>query len=122
MYNPKLKYCQKKQIQLQSWCSFSKGKITVNFKGTTLTYAAQRLEQPERQPETVAKKVDPLIVRAAKQIYRYYADSYAAQLPRPMGIAINRIDMSGKLIYSQLILLPQESFVPMELIELSDYH
>jgi len=42
-----------------------------------VTYAAQRLEQPERQPETVAKKVDPMIVRAAKQIYRYYADSYA---------------------------------------------
>ena len=86
-----------------------------------MTYAAQRLES-ERQSESVAKKVDPLIVRAAKQIYRYYADSYAAQLPRPMGIAINRIDMSGKLIYSHLILLPQESFVPMELIELSEYH
>jgi len=86
-----------------------------------VTYAAQRLES-ERQSESVAKKVDPLIVRAAKQIYRYYADSYAAQLPRPMGIAINRIDMSGKLIYSHLILLPQESFVPMELIELSEYH
>jgi hypothetical protein len=87
-----------------------------------VSYAAQSLEHPERQLEAVAKKVDPMIVRAAKQIYRYYADSYAAQLPRPMGIAINRIDMTGKLIYSQLILLPQESFVPMELIELSDYH
>jgi hypothetical protein len=84
-----------------------------------VSYAAQRLEQIERQPEPVIKKVDPMIIRAAKQIYRYYADSYAAQLPR---IAINRIDMTGKLIYSQLILLPQESFVPMELIELSDYH
>lgn len=87
-----------------------------------MSYAAQRLEQIQRQPEPVAKKIDPLIVRAAKQIYRYYADSYADQLPRPMGIAINRIDMTGKLIYSQLILLPQESFVPIELIELSDYH
>ena len=87
-----------------------------------MSYAAQRLEQIERQPEPVIKKVDPIIIRAAKQIYRYYADSYAAQLPRPMGIAINRIDMTGKLIYSQLILLPQESFVPMELIGLSDYH
>ena len=87
-----------------------------------MSYAAQRLEQIERQPEPVIKKVDPMIIRAAKQIYRYYADSYAAQLPRPMGIALNRIDMTGKLIYSQLILLPQESFVPMELIELSDYH
>jgi hypothetical protein len=86
-----------------------------------VTYAAQRLES-ERQSEPAAKKVDPMIVRAAKQIYRYYADSYAAQLPRPMGIAINRIDMTGKLIYSQLILLPQESFVPIELIEVSEYH
>ena len=87
-----------------------------------MSYASQRLERPELHSEALAKKVDPMIIRAAKQIYRYYADSYAAQLPRPMGIAINRIDMTGKLIYSQLILLPQESFVPMELIELSDYH
>ena len=84
-----------------------------------MSYAAQSIEHSERQLELRAKKVDPMIVRAAKQIYRYYADSYAAQLPRPMGIAINRLDMSGKLIYSQLILLPQESFVPMELIELA---
>ena len=84
-----------------------------------MSYAAQSIEHPERQLEPRVKKVDPIIVRAAKQIYRYYADSYAAQLPRPMGIAINRLDMSGKLIYSQLILLPQESFVPMELIELA---
>jgi len=80
-----------------------------------VTYAAQRLES-ERHSEPTVKKVDPMVIRAAKQIYRYYADSYAAQLPRPMGIAINRIDMTGKLIYSQLILVPQESFVPMDLI------
>ena len=87
-----------------------------------MSYASQRLDRPELHSEPVAKKVDPMIIRAAKQIYRYYADSYASQLPRPMGIAINRIDMSGKLIYSQLILLPQESFVPIELIELAEYH
>ena len=87
-----------------------------------MTYAAQRLDYPERHQEPVASKVDPIIIRAAKQIYRYYTDSYATQLPRPMGVAINRMDMTGKLIYSQLILLPQESFVPIELIELSDYH
>jgi len=87
-----------------------------------VSYASQRLERPELQSEAVVKKVDPMVIRAAKQIYRYYADSYAAQLPRPMGVAINRIDMTGKLIYSQLILLPQESFVPMELIEIAEYH
>ncbi|MBD2149282.1 hypothetical protein H6F44_03960 [Pseudanabaena sp. FACHB-1277] len=88
-----------------------------------MTYAAQRLESLERPTEAIAKKlIDPTILRAAKQIYRYYADSYAAQLPRPMGVVINRQDMSGKLIYSQLLLLPQESFVPIDIIEVSDYH
>jgi len=87
-----------------------------------VSYATQRLERPARQSEPVAQKVDPIILRSAKQIYRYYADFYAAQLPRPLGVAINRVDMTGKLIYSQLILLPQESFVPMELIEMSEYH
>lgn len=88
-----------------------------------MTYAAQRLEGLERPPEAIAKKiVDPTILRAAKQIYRYYADSYAAQLPRPMGVVINRQSMSGKLVYSQLLLLPQESFVPIDIIEISDYH
>jgi hypothetical protein len=88
-----------------------------------VTYAAQRLESLERPSEAIAKKlVDPMILRAAKQVYRYYADSYAAQLPRPMGVVINRQDMGGKLIYSQLLLLPQESFVPIDLIEGSDYH
>jgi hypothetical protein len=88
-----------------------------------VTYAAQRLEGLDRPPEAIAKKmVDPMILRAAKQIYRYYVDSYAAQMPKPMGVVINRQNMSGKLIYSQLLLLPQESFVPIDIIEMSDYH
>ncbi|MDX2254225.1 MAG: hypothetical protein NW214_01780 [Pseudanabaenaceae cyanobacterium bins.39] len=87
-----------------------------------MTYAAQRQETLDRSTDAIARKFDPMIVRAAKQIYRYYADSYASQLPRPMGVVINRQDMNGKLIYSQLILLPQESFVPIEIIETSDYH
>jgi hypothetical protein len=87
-----------------------------------VSYAAQRLEAQEKTSEALISKIDPMVVRSAKQIYRYHADSYASQMPRPKGVAINRVDMSGKLIFSQLILLPQESFVPMELIELSEYH
>lgn len=84
-----------------------------------MSYATQRVEHIDRQESGI--KVDPLILRAAKQVYRYYTDSYADQLPRPLGVAVNRMDMSGKLVYAQLILLPKESFVPIELIE-SDYH
>ncbi|AFY69781.1 hypothetical protein Pse7367_1491 [Thalassoporum mexicanum PCC 7367] len=85
-----------------------------------MSYATQGLEYASGI-EAQSVKIDPLVIRAAKQIYRFYVDSYASQLPRPLGVAVNRIDMSGKLVYSQLILLPQESFVPIEQIE-SDFH
>ncbi|MDX1976649.1 MAG: hypothetical protein SFT94_03165 [Pseudanabaenaceae cyanobacterium bins.68] len=65
--------------------------------------------------------IDPSIIRTARQIFRQYVDCYASQLPRPLGIAINRKNMSGKLIYTQLILLPQETFVPLEVIEATDH-
>ncbi|MEE3717342.1 hypothetical protein V2H45_11330 [Tumidithrix elongata RA019] len=87
-----------------------------------MSYAAKRVEYPDRQQDTIAKNVDPVILRAAKQVYRFYVDSYATQLPRPLGVAVNRTDMSGKLVYTQLILLPQESFVPIELVESSEFH
>jgi hypothetical protein len=96
-----------------------------------VTFAAQRTAGTERRtvPNTVnfiersepAVKIDPMTLRAAKQIYRQYVDSYASQLPRPLGVAINQKNLSGKLVYSQLILLPMESFVPIEAIETPDY-
>jgi hypothetical protein len=61
--------------------------------------------------------IDPQILRAAKQVYRQYIDSYASQLQRPLGIAINRTDMTGKLVFNQIILLPQETFVSIETLE-----
>jgi len=85
-----------------------------------VSYSSQRIEYPNRQE--VEAKVDPVVIRAAKQVYRFYVDTYASQLPRPMGIAVNRDDMSGKLVYSQLILLPKETFVPIELIEATDHY
>jgi hypothetical protein len=87
-----------------------------------VSYAAKRVEYADRQQDTIVKNVDPAILRAAKQVFRFYVDSYATQLPRPLGVAVNRGDMSGKLVYSQLILLPQESFIPIELIESSEFH
>jgi hypothetical protein len=87
-----------------------------------VSYAAKRVEYADRQQDTIVKSVDPAILRAAKQVFRFYVDSYATQLPRPLGVAVNRSDMSGKLVYSQLILLPQESFIPIELIESNEFH
>lgn len=65
--------------------------------------------------------IDPSIIRAARQIFRQYVDCYANQLPRPLGIAINRKNMSGKLIHTHLVLLPQETFVPLEIIEAAEH-
>lgn len=85
-----------------------------------MSYSSQRIEYPNRQE--IEAKVDPVVIRAAKQVYRFYVDTYASQLPRPMGIAVNRDDMSGKLVYAQLLLLPKETFVPIELIEATDHY
>lgn len=85
-----------------------------------MSYAVHRVEYPDRQEASL--NIDPIVLRAAKQVYRFYVDSYALQLPRPLGVAINRLDMNGKLVYSHLILLPQESFVPIEAIEASEMH
>ncbi|MFN3925763.1 MAG: hypothetical protein ACK4QL_00240 [Pseudanabaenaceae cyanobacterium] len=62
-------------------------------------------------------KFDPNMLRIAKQSYRDYLDMYSHRLPRPLGVVVNKIDGRGKLIYNQLILLPQEVFVPIDLIE-----
>ncbi|NJK33938.1 MAG: hypothetical protein HC919_02755 [Oscillatoriales cyanobacterium SM2_2_1] len=85
-----------------------------------MTYASKRVEYPDRTAEPSGRKIDPVVLRAAKQVYRYYLDAYATKLPRPLGVAINRMDMGGKLVYSQLLLLPQESFVPIEHIEAAE--
>lgn len=62
-------------------------------------------------------KVENTILHAAKQAYRSYMDAYDDQIPRPLGIAVNRKDLTGKLVFRKPILLPQESFVPIEIVE-----
>ncbi len=76
-------------------------------------------KRTDRQKQLI--NLDPLILKAARQVYRLYVESYP-DLAIPYGIAINRGTMTGKLIYSHPILLPTESFVPIEVIEAGDYH
>jgi hypothetical protein len=88
-----------------------------------VSYAAQKNEQASSNRREIAvKKVDPSILKGAKQIYRDYIDIHASHLPRPLGVAINRCDMSGKLIYKHAIFLPQESFVPIEILESAEHY
>lgn len=76
-------------------------------------------KRSERQKQLI--NIDPLVLKTARQVYRLYVESYP-DLPTPYGVAINRGSMTGKLIYSHPILLPTESFVPIEIIESPDHH
>lgn len=61
---------------------------------------------------------DPAILQAARQIYRTYHQTHPKLVQRPTGVALNRVTLRGKLIFSgQPILLPQEIFVPFSQIE-----
>ncbi len=88
-----------------------------------MSYAAQKDEQSSSsRREMAAKKIEPSILKGAKQIYRDYLDTHSSHLPRPLGVAINRLDMSGKLVYKDAIFLPQESFVPIEILESTEHY
>ena len=62
--------------------------------------------------------LDPNLLRAARQIYRVYYEVHPHLEERPIGIAINRNNLRGQLIFGQQpILLPSECFVPLQQLE-----
>ena len=65
---------------------------------------------------------DPILIKAARNIYRnYYSLSIPANDP-PMGIVINRDSHRGQLVFKQKpILLPRECFIPLKQIESESY-
>lgn len=62
--------------------------------------------------------LDPALIRAARLIYTTYYEVHPGLVQRPLGVAINRFNYRGKLIFSgKPVLLPQECFVPFSQIE-----
>ena len=62
--------------------------------------------------------IDPAIVRAARQIYRQFYEAHPEMTQRPVGVALNRYNYRGKLIFGKRpILLPEECFVPIEQVQ-----
>jgi hypothetical protein len=86
-----------------------------------VSYAAPKNEPASNQRE-VPIKVEPSILKGARQIYRNYLDAHTSHLPRPLGVVVNRHDMSGKLILKHAIFLPQECFVPIEILESAEHY
>jgi hypothetical protein len=70
------------------------------------------------EPMDFSSLLDPSLLQTARQIYRTYYEVHPEQTRRPIGIAIDRTNHRGKLIFGQKpILLPKECFVPLSQIE-----
>jgi hypothetical protein len=63
---------------------------------------------------------DPALLRAAKDIYSFYCQINPDRDRRrqPIGVAMNKLDRRGKLIFSSYpILLPEEHFISVDQLE-----
>ena len=71
----------------------------------------QRLNNPTERID-IPVLLDPGLLRAARQIYRNYYEVHPNMPYQPQGVAINKYNHRGKVIFSvKPILLPEECFV-----------
>jgi hypothetical protein len=64
--------------------------------------------------------IDPALLRAAKDIYTFYCQVNPDRDRRrqPIGVAMNKLNYRGKLIFSSFpILLPEEHFISIDQLE-----
>lgn len=87
-----------------------------------VVYTSPQRVDPRASDIDFSVLLDPSLIRAARQIYRTYYEVHPDVIQRPLGVAIDRYTLRGKLIFSgKPILLPQECFVPFSQIE-SELH
>ncbi|MES1023892.1 hypothetical protein ABN584_13445 [Gloeocapsa sp. BRSZ] len=61
---------------------------------------------------------DPILLRAARQIYLTYRELRPDTAEQPTGVVINRLTYRGRLLFAKKpILLPLEEFIPIGEIE-----
>ena len=61
---------------------------------------------------------EPGLLQAARKIYRTYVSVHPEVTEEPLGVAIDRYSLRGKLIFTRVpALLPQETFIPFEDID-----
>lgn len=86
-----------------------------------MVYTSQQAVNNNRQLEFPVL-LDPEVLRAARRIYRVYYEVHPNVTERPIGIAIDRYNHRGQLIFgNQPILLPKECFVPLQQLESNVY-
>ena len=65
---------------------------------------------------------DPILIKAARNIYRNYYSLAVPSDDTPMGIVVNRDSHRGQLVFKRKpILLPRECFIPLQQIEAEGY-
>ena len=62
--------------------------------------------------------LDPILIQAARNIYRNYSSLNVPADSPPTGVVINRDNHRGQIAFSSKpILLPRECFIPLRQIE-----
>ena len=81
-------------------------------------YVLRQGQENITNPMSQSPLIDSSVIRAAGQIYYTYCEVHPEIAGQPSGVAINRGNHRGKVIFTQQpILLPQECIVPLNQIE-----
>ncbi len=81
-------------------------------------YALRQGQENFTNPATQSPLIDSSLIRSAGQIYYTYCEVHPEIVGQASGVAINRSNHRGKVIFThQPVLLPQECFVPLNQIE-----
>jgi hypothetical protein len=81
-------------------------------------YAVQQTPPNYTNTRSQPHLIDAAVVKSAGDIYRVYCEVHPEMTGHASGVAINRFNHRGKVIFTpNPVLLPQECFVPLAQIE-----
>jgi hypothetical protein len=87
-----------------------------------MVYLSEQAKQRTNQDIEIPFLLDPVLLRAAKRIYRTYFALHSKVTKRPLGVAIDQETHRGQLIFkNRAILLPGECFVSLKQLESEMY-
>ncbi len=87
---------------------------------TQVTYVYESSEAEVDTPQAAADPMTVKLVGAAQEVYTHYYQAHGENAVVPLGVVVDRKTLRGHLIFTgQPILLPQETFIPIEQISYS---
>lgn len=83
-----------------------------------MVYALKQGQENYINQKNQPALIDPAVIRAAGQIYHTYCEVHPEMTGQASGVAINRFNHRGKVIFThQPVLLPEECFISLNQIE-----